>query len=58
MSSPGWAALWASHAGTALNGAYYPAEADPIPAGSGNGWMITGTLAIRVLCVTMVCGNG
>ena len=40
----------------ALNGAGYPAKADPIPAGSGNWWMIIGILTIMVLYVTMVYG--
>ena len=40
----------------ALNGAGYPAKADPIPAGSGNWWMIIGILTIMVIYVTMVYG--
>ncbi len=41
---------------TALNEAGYPAKADPIPAGSGNWWMIVGILTIMVIYVTMVYG--
>jgi MFS family permease len=40
----------------ALNEAGYPAKADPIPAGSGNWWMIVGILTIMVIYVTMVYG--
>jgi MFS family permease len=40
----------------ALNEAGYPAKADPIPAGSGNWWMIIGILTIMVIYVTMVYG--
>ena len=40
----------------ALNTAGYPAKADPIPAGSGNWWMIVLILTIMVLYVTMVYG--
>ena len=40
----------------ALNSAGYPAKADPIPAGSGNWWMIIGILTIMVIYVTMVYG--
>ena len=40
----------------ALNAAGYPAKADPIPAGSGNWWMIIGILTIMVIYVTMVYG--
>ena len=40
----------------ALTNAGYPAKADPIPAGSGNWWMIILILTIMVLYVTMVYG--
>ena len=40
----------------ALNEAGYPPKADPIPAGSGNWWMIIGILTIMVIYVTMVYG--
>jgi MFS family permease len=40
----------------ALNAAGYPAKADPIPAFSGNWWMIIGILTIMVVYVTMVYG--
>ena len=40
----------------ALNGAGYPAKADPIPAGSSNWWMIILILTIMVIYVTMVYG--
>jgi MFS family permease len=40
----------------ALNSAGYPAKADPIPAYSGNWWMIILILVIMVLYVTMVYG--
>jgi MFS family permease len=40
----------------ALNSAGYPAKADPIPAGSGNWWMIILILTIMVIYVTMVYG--
>ena len=40
----------------ALNAAGYPAKADPIPAGSGNWWMIILILTIMVVYVTMVYG--
>ncbi|MFT3820363.1 MAG: MFS transporter [Rubrivivax sp.] len=40
----------------ALNAAGYPAKADPIPAGSGNWWMIILILTIMVIYVTMVYG--
>jgi MFS family permease len=40
----------------ALSEAGYPAKADPIPAGSGNWWMIIGILTIMVIYVTMVYG--
>jgi len=40
----------------ALNAAGYPAKADPIPAGSGNWWMLIGILTILVIYVTMVYG--
>ena len=40
----------------ALNAAGYPAKADPIPAGSGNWWMIVLILTIMVIYVTMVYG--
>jgi MFS family permease len=40
----------------ALNEAGYPAKADPIPAGSGNWWIIIGILTIMVIYVTMVYG--
>jgi Sugar (and other) transporter len=40
----------------ALNAAGYPAKADPIPAGSGNWWMIILILTILVIYVTMVYG--
>jgi MFS family permease len=40
----------------ALNEAGYPAKADPIPAGSGNWWMIIVILTIMVIYVTMVYG--
>ena len=41
---------------TALNDAGYPAKADPIPAFSGNWWMIVLILTVMVLYVTMVYG--
>ena len=41
---------------TALNDAGYPAKADPIPAFSGNWWMIIVILTIMVIYVTMVYG--
>ena len=40
----------------ALNEAGYPAKADPIPAGSGNWWMIILILTVMVIYVTMVYG--
>jgi MFS family permease len=40
----------------ALNGAGYPAKADPIPTFSGNWWMIVAILTIMVIYVTMVYG--
>jgi MFS family permease len=40
----------------ALSTAGYPAKADPIPALSGNWWMIIGILSIMVIYVTMVYG--
>jgi MFS family permease len=40
----------------ALNEAGYPAKADPIPAFSGNWWMIVLILTIMVIYVTMVYG--
>ncbi len=40
----------------ALNAAGYPDKADPIPAGSGNWWMIILILTIMVIYVTMVYG--
>jgi MFS family permease len=40
----------------ALSTAGYPAKADPIPAMSGNWWMIVGILTIMVIYVTMVYG--
>jgi MFS family permease len=40
----------------ALDSAGYPAKADPIPAGSGNWWMIVLILTIMVIYVTMVYG--
>ncbi len=40
----------------ALTAAGYPAKADPIPAGSGNWWMIILILTIMVIYVTMVYG--
>jgi MFS family permease len=40
----------------ALNAAGYPAKADPIPAGSGNWWMLVLILTIMVIYVTMVYG--
>ncbi len=40
----------------ALNGAGYPSKADPIPAGSGNWFMLIGILTILVIYVTMVYG--
>ena len=40
----------------ALDAAGYPAKADPIPAGSGNWWMIIVILTIMVIYVTMVYG--
>ncbi len=40
----------------ALNDAGYPAKADPIPAGSGNWWMIILILTVMVIYVTMVYG--
>src|SRR5262249_48595727 len=38
----------------ALNDAGSRAKADPIPAGSGNWWMLVGILTILVIYVTMV----
>ena len=40
----------------ALNAAGYPSKADPIPAGSGNWWMIILILTVMVIYVTMVYG--
>ena len=40
----------------ALTAAGYPAKADPIPAGSGNWWMIIVILTVMVIYVTMVYG--
>jgi MFS family permease len=40
----------------ALTDAGYPAKADPIPAGSGNWWMLILILTIMVIYVTMVYG--
>ncbi len=40
----------------ALNAAGYPAKADPIPAFSGNWWMLILILTIMVIYVTMVYG--
>jgi MFS family permease len=40
----------------ALNAAGYPAKADPIPAFSGNWWMIVAILTLMVIYVTMVYG--